>query len=40
MKKRGQRIRREDRKWLLRIYLGRDSQGRRKYSAFIWPDWP
>ena len=33
MAKRGQLIPRGERKWLVRVYLGRDSQRKRKYSA-------
>ncbi len=33
MNARGQMIHRGDRKWLLRVYLGRDPEGKRKYVA-------
>jgi integrase len=32
-KRRGQMIQRGDRKWLLRVFLGRDAQGRKKYAS-------
>jgi len=31
--KRGQLIPRGEKKWLVRVYLGRDAQGKRQYSA-------
>src|ERR1043166_6220903 len=31
--RRGQMIPKGDRKWLLRVYLGRDAQGKKKYHA-------
>ena len=33
MAKRGQLVPRGEKKWLVRVYLGRDVQGKRQYSA-------